>query len=506
MTNERPSNTHVRRFLKRFGYVRDDVVGVASRNDTDDELDADTRHGLVKYQRFHGLTPSGVLDDATRSVMKRPRCGLPDPQTGIAQYSASGTYWTKRTLVYAIGPSPLPAGLTLAQVENAIAQAFALWSAPTGLTFTKRVGTEPVDIEIFFATGEHGDGVPFDGAWNVLAHAFYPSSNAGSYAGDVHFDNAERWTVSTSTTGDAVDLVTVAAHEFGHSLGLGHSSIANALMYPMYSGAHRHLAPDDVAGIQSIYGASTITLAPTAQHVTDERFVFLIGPNDNLYMISRSNTGSKRTELHVLSAASGYRQFILQLGTALHETDATFDFAIAPNRDLFAIKKRLSGSGTTEVHVISAASNYQRFVLHTRTVLHETDASWSFAVAPNRDVLAITRRGLRSVEVHTISVANAYQRFGPQLTTPLPITDTSTFFAVASNGNVAAIRRTGSAQTKVDILSAASRYQSFTMRTAIPIRTTAPAFEFGALRQGDLLVIQKSGTTSGATNVGIAPL
>jgi len=57
-------------------------------------------------------------------------------------------------------------------------------------------------------------------------------------------------------------LLLVAAHEFGHSLGLDHSRQQSALMYPTYSFVDNFnkLPQDDINGAQSLYGRRTSIL------------------------------------------------------------------------------------------------------------------------------------------------------------------------------------------------------------------------------------------------------
>ena len=175
----------------------------------------------------------------------------------IAEYRAIST-WNKLDITYAFvnGTNQLEGDVE----RDLIRRAFALWSGQTELTFSEATEST-ADIVIGWAVRNHGDGDPFDGPGDVLAHASFPNPYDNSQV-FLHFDDDERWVDSDTRN---VDLLTVAAHEIGHTLGLAHSNDPNALMFPSYSGPHRFLDDDDIAGAQSLYGvASAPEPAPEA--------------------------------------------------------------------------------------------------------------------------------------------------------------------------------------------------------------------------------------------------
>ena len=79
-----------------------------------------------------------------------------------------------------------------------------------------------------------------------------PPANGGTDAGDIFFNSNINWQINNN-----YDLMTVAAHEFGHALGLGESTVSTAVMYGTYNGIKQALTSDDTAGIDSIYGTPT---------------------------------------------------------------------------------------------------------------------------------------------------------------------------------------------------------------------------------------------------------
>ncbi|CAL8349833.1 unnamed protein product [Merluccius merluccius] len=215
---------------------------------------------LKEMQKFFRLQETGEIDAATVEIMKKPRCGVPD----VANYNFfhRKPKWQKNAITYRIlGHTP---DLDEETINDAFFRAFKVWSDVTPLTFTRLMDGE-ADIMINFGRNEHGDGYPFDGKDGLLAHAFAPGPGIG---GDSHFDDDEQWSLGD---GQGYSLFLVAAHEFGHALGLEHSQDPGALMAPVYTYTKNfRLSNDDIEGIQLLYGVQTggNPLPPTQGPVT----------------------------------------------------------------------------------------------------------------------------------------------------------------------------------------------------------------------------------------------
>lgn len=226
-------------------------------------------HLLVTGSRDRVLSLSAsdevayIMPARTELALRRRVFACPGPLTpagSVADYALMGTGWPKDAnggvaLQYffdSLTPK-LDSNAARSEIERALAE----WARYANITFSAaQQASAAHSIDILFASGSHGDAYPFVGT-NVLAHTFFPAPlNAEPIAGDMHFNAAESWGV-----GSGIDLFSVALHEAGHALGLGHSDNPNAVMYPYYR-LSTGLTSDDIAAVQELYGSTSGKTAP----------------------------------------------------------------------------------------------------------------------------------------------------------------------------------------------------------------------------------------------------
>jgi hypothetical protein len=169
-------------------------------------------------------------------------------------------------------------GVSATAFQQAAQAAFATWEAVPSATvafqfggFTNATPSDDGDGLSVLGFEEHGDldrtlaatGFTID----VVSGAIIES--------DIFFNSAFAW--STSGAANAYDLQSVATHEIGHFIGLGHSALgetelqagggrrvlaASSVMFPIAFGRgitlDRTLQPDDIAGVSTLYPAGDL--------------------------------------------------------------------------------------------------------------------------------------------------------------------------------------------------------------------------------------------------------
>lgn len=271
-----------------FVELYDGVTGDQARGVvTDAGLDVLPRGGLPENVLLARGTPAAIgrlaAVNTVSQILQAPEkfaeddrdiISLPDPQvqldggTTIPLYDTVSNGWDgvgqgSAALRYYFGQ--MTDDLDPVETEDELIRAMNTWSQYVDITWTEVFLPNQTDcIELdWLSQGDPGYDA-FDGPGGILAHAWYPSPpNPETIAGNIEFDDEEIWEIGNPGAG--MDVFSVALHEMGHALGLGHSDDINAVMYQyiwpntVYTG----LRADDIAGIQSIYAsapAGTVTM------------------------------------------------------------------------------------------------------------------------------------------------------------------------------------------------------------------------------------------------------
>jgi hypothetical protein len=233
---------------------------------------------LSRSQKFSlSLFVLFVVGSSTAaSALAYVTTGAPWPTDAACVGSCAGQ---PRTIKYTIGNitdgsilmpngNPLPNSLIRGSIEEALHD----WTTAVNINFVE-VPDGPLTQLRFRHVYINGPDPPLPADPIAKAQATCIGFGGGC---EVQYDDTDRW--QEVGTQSVPDILGATIHEVGHILGLDHTNVVGANMYWIF---HRfsglgtsQLFPDDIAGIQSIYGAGTGRVTPKG--VTEPATGFLI--------------------------------------------------------------------------------------------------------------------------------------------------------------------------------------------------------------------------------------
>jgi hypothetical protein len=169
-------------------------------------------------------------------------------------YVTTGPTWTTSVVPYQVNAANLD--LASASAEAAVRAGADTWflqsnaalrflfAGPSSQTTTTYDGVNLV----VFRNASNGSAIATTYWWS--------SSNHIVDADIVFWDGAFQFFSGTSGCSGGFYIEDIAAHEFGHALGLGHSASTAATMYFSVSSCstgNRILDADDIAGVRALY-------------------------------------------------------------------------------------------------------------------------------------------------------------------------------------------------------------------------------------------------------------
>lgn len=183
--------------------------------------------------------------------------------------------WNSMPIRYFVTNRDVP-NVTAPQLRDAAGRAFATWAATPNVTISSQF------VGFTGANPSSGDGATVLGFTNrpdldrVLGStSFIVDTVTGEVLeSDIFFNSTFAWSAASAGESNRHDIESIALHEIGHLLGLGHSMLgetvsegggrrvlaAEAVMFPIAFSPgtlNRALRADDVAGISDIYGGDT---------------------------------------------------------------------------------------------------------------------------------------------------------------------------------------------------------------------------------------------------------
>lgn len=210
-------------YLFSYGYIDKDSSTLRDENVL--------RNGIISFQKYFNLKPTGHMDNETKALMTAGRCGEPDinPKPDTANFAdIAANYGNKfrvSTLRYLIKPMT-------PRSRELVREAFKFWQRETQFSFVQVSRIADADIVIDFVNPTHLRDYYTNGRYytvpcsplgpHALAHGSFPQTGQLSV---IHVNLRSNWQIE--------DLWRVMVHELGHVLGLPHVNDRDSIMFPM---------------------------------------------------------------------------------------------------------------------------------------------------------------------------------------------------------------------------------------------------------------------------------
>lgn len=183
-------------------------------------------------------------------------------------YTTNGRSWNRTPVAYHVNPANLDLPETaIAAAVRAGADTWALQSHATfafayaGPSTQTTTTNDGVNLVVFRNASSD----------SAIATTYWWSNSSGIIDADIVFwDGAYRFFAGASGCSGGFYIEDIAAHEFGHALGLGHATSTSATMHASTSNCstrNRTLDADDIAGVQALYPPRPAPAPPTGLRV-----------------------------------------------------------------------------------------------------------------------------------------------------------------------------------------------------------------------------------------------
>ena len=195
--------------------------------------------------------------DAAVSVQVESYCV--DNGCPIDDYAVTGFKQTEAVVVFTYSTQGAPFGTQITAIQSGIEQ----WGTATISATNTSMAVDANSPAKHLCGGANGAPMAYglngqnDIIWAPLdGLAIGRACWSGQDEADIVLDSGWAGFANDGAT------MTVTAHEVGHAVGLGHSSVSGAVMWPSYS-TPTPLQPDDIAGFCAVYGCGVEPPTPT---------------------------------------------------------------------------------------------------------------------------------------------------------------------------------------------------------------------------------------------------